>query len=117
MQNRRKYMFCKYMYTTLASFIFKCCSHHLGSCSVGTILSQEEASIATSLWPLQPRPDGKGRKKLNEFQREAIDNALSKDFSMVQGPPGMAITSFYMLYYSQDIIIVVLVYSQEQAKV
>ena len=49
---------------------------------------REEASIATSLWPLRSRPDGRGRVKLNKYQRKAIDLACSNTFVMIQGPPG-----------------------------
>ena len=57
--------------------------------SVKTILSEEQASIATSLWPIQKRLHGSGRVKVNKFQRKAIDLACNNDFVMIQGPPGM----------------------------
>lgn len=57
--------------------------------SVKEVLTAEQASLATSLWPLQQRTDGHGgRVKLNKFQRKAIDLACSNDFVMIQGPPG-----------------------------
>ena len=56
--------------------------------SIKSILPPEEASIATSLWPLQQRPDGRGRVKLNKYQRDAIDLACGNRFTMIQGPPG-----------------------------
>jgi len=57
--------------------------------SVKEILSQKEASIATSLWPLRTRSDRRGRAKLNKFQMKAIDLACNNNFVLIQGPPGM----------------------------
>ena len=53
----------------------------------------EVASIATSLWPLRQRRDGRGRVQLNRYQREAIQLGCSdaNRFVMIQGPPGKCI--------------------------
>lgn len=59
--------------------------------SVKAILPQEEASIATSLWPIRQRTDRSGRVKLNKFQRKAVDLACSNEFVMIQGPPGIQV--------------------------
>ena len=56
--------------------------------SLRSILPPEDASIATSLWPLRQQPDGRGRAKLNKYQRDAIDIACCNPFTMIQGPPG-----------------------------
>ena len=55
---------------------------------VKNVLSFDQVSVATSYWPFKKRPDGRGRCKLNKFQRTAIDLACSSDFVMIQGPPG-----------------------------
>jgi len=52
------------------------------------ILAFDQISVATSYWTFKKRPDGRGRCKLNNFQRTAIDLACSSDFVMIQGPPG-----------------------------
>ena len=59
--------------------------------SISSFLSSEQTSVATSLWPFQKRSGGGGRKKLNKFQKAAIDLACSNQFTLIQGPPGMMI--------------------------
>ena len=60
-----------------------------GSSSVQDLgfLTQKELSTATSLWPFQKRGCGK-QKKLNGFQKKALDIACSNSFTLIQGPPG-----------------------------
>ena len=54
---------------------------------ISQTLTQEELSLATSLWPLQyERPDR--LKELNKFQKEALDIAYGNCFTLIQGPPG-----------------------------
>ena len=64
-------------------------SLYLDPCNISVLLSQEVALIATSVWPLQHRSCGRGRVKLNKFQRKAVDVVCSNTFSMIQGPPGI----------------------------
>ena len=54
-----------------------------------TIIPAEAASIATSIWPITRRDHGRGRKKLNRLQREAIQIACNNKFTIIQGPPGL----------------------------
>lgn len=53
------------------------------------MMTAEEASVATSIWPITKREHGSGRKKLNKLQREAITLACNNDFTVIQGPPGI----------------------------
>ena len=52
-------------------------------------LTAEEISIANSLWPFQKRIQGRGgRRKLNKYQKDALNIACSNSFTLIQGPPG-----------------------------
>lgn len=51
------------------------------------ILTQQELSTATSIWPFQKRSRG-ARKKLNEYQKKALNIACNNSFALIQGPPG-----------------------------
>ena len=68
---------------------------HTGSQSIMNILKQREMSLATSLWPLLDQYDRGSRvpKKLNRFQKEALDIATFDSFTLIQGPPGKGIAS------------------------
>ena len=50
------------------------------------MLTSEDLSLATSLWPLQY--DLGRLKELNKFQKEALDIAYDNSFTLIQGPPG-----------------------------
>ena len=69
--------------------------------SISSFLSSEQTSIATSLWPIQKRPGGGARKKLNKFQKAAIDLACSNQFTLIQGPPGnnLSVLKYIILAY------------------
>lgn len=56
---------------------------------INSMLTADEASIATSLWPITRRKYGSGREELNNLQREAITLACNNDFTLIQGPPGI----------------------------
>ena len=90
-----------------------CCSQFLRPStdpdSIQIYFPHDETSIATSLWPLRLRPDGRGRVKLNKYQRKAIDLACSNTFVMIQGPPGKenepkkmqrSFIECFMMYYA-----------------
>ena len=64
--------------------------------NIDTMMSPEEAFIATSIWPITRREYGSGRKKLNKSQRVAINLACNNDFTLIQGPPGNHL-SLYIL--------------------
>ena len=51
------------------------------------MLTSEDLSLATSLWPLQYERPGR-LKELNKFQKEALDIAYDNSFTLIQGPPG-----------------------------
>ena len=51
-------------------------------------MTTKEASISTAIWPITSRDDGRGRKKLNRWQKEAIKIACNNYFTLIQGPPG-----------------------------
>lgn len=53
------------------------------------MLTKEELSLATSLWPLQREHHGK-LKELNKFQKDALDIAYNNGFTLIQGPPGIS---------------------------
>ena len=53
------------------------------------ILSPGEELIATSYWPTTDN------RRLNHYQKQAIDLAWKCNFSMIQGPPG--VLSFYIV--------------------
>lgn len=59
--------------------------------SIATLLTQEEISIATSLWPFQV--ENLMRKELNKYQKSALDIACSNTFTLVQGPPGELVST------------------------
>lgn len=59
---------------------------------IDTMMSMEEASISTSIWPITRRDVGSGRKKLNRWQKEAIKIACNNHFTIIQGPPGISIS-------------------------
>ena len=60
------------------------------------MLTQEELSLAISLWPLQNvRPGNPNLKELNEFQKEALDIACGNSFTLIQGPPGTPMQCMY----------------------
>ena len=48
-------------------------------------LSAEELLIVNSYWPMNDK------KRLNKFQRKAIQLAWDNKFTMIQGPPGVCI--------------------------
>ena len=54
---------------------------------ISRVLTREELSLATSLWPLQQERSGR-LKELNKFQKDALDIANSNSFTLIQGPPG-----------------------------
>jgi len=81
-------------------FLSKNCSPTDPS-NINTLLETGKASLATSLWPLTVRPDGRGRVKLNKYQRKAIDLAYSNNFVMIQGPPGIGLST---AQHTQDCI-------------
>lgn len=54
---------------------------------ISRVLTQEELSLATSIWPLECERPGKP-KELNKFQKEALDIANGNGFTLIQGPPG-----------------------------
>ena len=73
-----------------------CCFPPQDPKSVKDVLTNEQVSLATSMWPIQRRNTlpGNGRQsgkvKLNKFQRKAIDIATSNNFTLIQGPPGIS---------------------------
>ena len=56
--------------------------------NISTMITAEEASVATSIWPVTRRENGSGRKKLNRYQKNAIEIACNNHFTLIQGPPG-----------------------------
>ena len=46
-------------------------------------IPRREAEVATTLWNMS------SSIRLNEYQRKAVELALSNKFVMIQGPPGM----------------------------
>ena len=57
--------------------------------NIDTMMTVKEASVSTAIWPIIQRDDGRGRKKLNCGQKEAIKIACNNYFTLIQGPPGM----------------------------
>ena len=53
------------------------------------MMTVEEASVSTAIWPITRRDVGSGRKKLNRWQKEAIKISCNNYFTLIQGPPGM----------------------------
>ena len=62
---------------------------------IDTMMTMEEASVSTSIWPLTRRDVGSGRKKLNPLQKEAIKIACNNHFTIIQGPPGRSMSISY----------------------
>ena len=58
------------------------------SVSTGTssrlTLTEYQEEIAFTLW-------NRERKRLNKYQKEAIKTAWGKEFTLIQGPPGMSL--------------------------
>ena len=60
------------------------------------MLTQEELSLAISLWPLRKEHPGNPKlKELNECQKEALDIACGNSFTLIQGPPGKPMQCMY----------------------
>ena len=79
-------------------YLFGLFNSYKGYQSIASILKQErDMSLAISLWPLQYNiiydRGSRVPKKLNRFQKEALDIATFDSFTLIQGPPGKGIAS------------------------